>query len=174
MNIYVFLTRVCLRAVLCINLLVSVHFHAVWSVVHDRRDRQDTSAADTHRLAPATAKQVRWAESAWHYLQTMDCSRSMFISERDCDTLPSLNRSQTNVYLADPLPFERYKIVVPDDNLATDDAHSAVLVIDPFPAADFGHLVVVFYIDLNIKKDWCAQDNGVSLGECSHFFSGWS
>ena len=172
MNIYTFLTHVCVRAVICFNLLANVHFLVVWSVVQDRRDRQHLSSSEeTNDLVPATAKQIRWAESAWQYLLSLDCTRTMFISERDCQALPLLNRSDVNVYIADSTQQLRFQVVLPDDNLATDDHHSAVLVIDPFPSASFGHLVHVFYIDLNIKKTWCEQNRyAVSLGKLKQDF----
>lgn len=43
--------------------------------------------------------------------------------------------------------------------------HDAVLVLDPYPAASFGHLVLVFFVALRTTEERCAQLQGLRLGK---------
>uniref|UniRef100_A0A3B4B5X8 Uncharacterized protein n=1 Tax=Periophthalmus magnuspinnatus TaxID=409849 RepID=A0A3B4B5X8_9GOBI len=45
-------------------------------------------------------------------------------------------------------------------------AHDAVLVLDPSPGEDFGHAVVLFYVDMNVTKKRCSHMDGIYLEEC--------
>ncbi|XP_068590296.1 uncharacterized protein si:ch211-67e16.11 [Cebidichthys violaceus] len=44
-------------------------------------------------------------------------------------------------------------------------AHDAVLVLDPSPGENFGHPVVLFYVDVNVTKKRCSHLDGIYLGE---------
>lgn len=44
-------------------------------------------------------------------------------------------------------------------------AHDAVMVLDPSPGENFGHPVVLFYVDLNVTKKRCSYLDGIYLGE---------
>lgn len=50
-------------------------------------------------------------------------------------------------------------------------AHDAVLVLDPSPGENFGHPVVLFYVDVNVTKKRCAHLDGIYLGETSELSS---
>uniref|UniRef100_A0A3B4Z4L8 Si:ch211-67e16.11 n=1 Tax=Seriola lalandi dorsalis TaxID=1841481 RepID=A0A3B4Z4L8_SERLL len=45
-------------------------------------------------------------------------------------------------------------------------AHDAVLVLDPSPGENFGHPVVLFYVDVNVTKKRCSHLDGYYLDEC--------
>uniref|UniRef100_A0A3Q1FDV6 Si:ch211-67e16.11 n=1 Tax=Acanthochromis polyacanthus TaxID=80966 RepID=A0A3Q1FDV6_9TELE len=45
-------------------------------------------------------------------------------------------------------------------------AHDAVLVLDPSPGENFGHPVVLFYVDVNVTKKRCSHLDGIYLDEC--------
>lgn len=47
-------------------------------------------------------------------------------------------------------------------------AHDAVLVLDPSPGENFGHPVVLFYVDVNVTKKRCSHLDGIYLGESAH------
>lgn len=47
-------------------------------------------------------------------------------------------------------------------------AHDAVLVLDPSPGENFGHPVVLFYVDVNVTKKRCSHLDGIYLGESQH------
>lgn len=44
-------------------------------------------------------------------------------------------------------------------------AHDAVLVLDPSPGENFGHPVVLFYVDMNVTKKRCSHLDGIYLGK---------
>lgn len=44
-------------------------------------------------------------------------------------------------------------------------AHDAVLVLDPSPGENFGHPVVLFYVDVNVTKKRCSHLDGFYLGD---------
>ncbi|XP_026150421.1 uncharacterized protein LOC113122950 [Mastacembelus armatus] len=44
-------------------------------------------------------------------------------------------------------------------------AHDAVLVLDPSPVENFGHPVVLFYVDVNVTKKRCSYLDGIYLGD---------
>ncbi|XP_040912335.1 uncharacterized protein si:ch211-67e16.11 [Toxotes jaculatrix] len=44
-------------------------------------------------------------------------------------------------------------------------AHDVVLVLDPSPGENFGHPVVLFYVDMNVTKKRCSHLDGIYLGE---------
>ncbi|KAM3607298.1 uncharacterized protein V6R79_005312 [Siganus canaliculatus] len=48
---------------------------------------------------------------------------------------------------------------------ASSTAHDAVLVLDPSPGENFGHPVVLFYVDVNVTKKRCSHVDGIYLGE---------
>lgn len=49
-------------------------------------------------------------------------------------------------------------------------AHDAVLVLDPSPGENFGHPVVLFYVDVNVTKKRCSHLDGIYLGEAKRGF----
>lgn len=53
--------------------------------------------------------------------------------------------------------------------LSGSTAHDAVLVLDPSPGENFGHPVVLFYVDVNVTKKRCSHLDGIYLGESAHF-----
>lgn len=44
-------------------------------------------------------------------------------------------------------------------------AHDAVLVLDPSPGENFGHPLVLFYVDVNVTKKRCSHLDGLYLGK---------
>ncbi|WAQ93850.1 hypothetical protein MAR_006321, partial [Mya arenaria] len=98
-----------------------------------------------------TTEQERWADVAYTYIKNLDCSDTMdafFTTKRECKELVDIERQRMNVYIASPSIFgAKYRASLPDEELTRTDTHDAVMVVDPFPTANFGHLVLVFYID---------------------------
>ena len=73
-------------------------------------------------------------------------------------------QEEVNVYLAGPSPYGRLVAVLPDGSLERSGGHDAVLVLDPYPTANFGHLVLVFYIQLESDLTRCTAEGGTYLG----------
>lgn len=72
-----------------------------------------------------------------------------------------------NVYIASGATVfgYKYKTFLPDEPLSRTESHDAVLVVDPYPLANFGHLVLVFYIDYNVAPNDCYNMEGSNLGK---------
>jgi hypothetical protein len=43
--------------------------------------------------------------------------------------------------------------------------HDGVVAIDPYPEANFGHLVIVFHVTSGSSKMWCDRRDGVLIGK---------
>lgn len=114
---------------------------------------------------PATAKQIRWAEAAYSYIVHLDCKEVFFTSERECKKLVEMPRSDINIYIADPTPYGQFAAVLPDGGLSRTGLHDAVITVDPYPLANFGHLVLVFYVEIGVEHLWCQTEGGIYLGE---------
>ena len=119
----------------------------------------------------ATLKQTRWAEAAYGYVHTLNCAEAFITTERECRNLVRLKRSAMNIYLADPTAYGRYGAVLPDGGLSKAGLHDGVLVVDPYPQANFGHIVIVFFLDLGTTRTVCTRDGGSYLGKYSCLFT---
>jgi hypothetical protein len=72
-----------------------------------------------------------------------------------------------NIYIAEPTSLGRFDSVLPDGGLSKAGSHDAVVVVDPYPDANFGHLVIAFFVDLRITKTVCEVEGGQYLGKLS-------
>jgi hypothetical protein len=53
---------------------------------------------------------------------------------------------------------EKVWAVLPDsNNVRGSGAHDIVLALDPYPNANFGHLIGLFYVDLNVEPAACRE-----------------
>ena len=79
---------------------------------------------------------------------------------------------QTSVYIAGvngPDPSDRLVVIFPDSTRQSrEESHDGVVVIDPYPYANFGHLIVVFYIDHGWTTERCEKENGTVMGQCDY------
>ncbi|XP_071491704.1 uncharacterized protein [Diadema antillarum] len=128
--------------------------------------RTDLLSNRAHHTA-AEMQLHRWALAAVEYPRTLDCSVVPFIRERECLELVQRPQSEMNFYVAPPRPGG-YHSVLPDSGLSGRGTHDAVIAIDPYPQASFGHLVIIFFLDLNLGQEKCQERNGKYLasGEC--------
>lgn len=91
-----------------------------------------------------------------------------------CRDLVRVPRAQIRVYAAgrstgtlDTAEPVMATLVGPEGGKAL-GPHDAVLVLDPYPAASFGHLVLVFFVALGTTEERCALVRGLRLenGDC--------
>lgn len=135
----------------------------------------------------AQGKLERWVRSAlqslqWNQLER--CLRTSSLSEAECRQLSHLPMSSVAVYVSEPrTAAEKVVVILPDTSvplgykprgsymnagyqgLSSSTAHDAVLLLDPSPGENFGHPVVLFYVDMNITKKRCSHMDGIYLGE---------
>ncbi len=127
-------------------------------------DRQSSGIENLSEDMP-DEQQIRWANAAFEFVGTLDCSKAYFTTERECRNLKKQSKSHMTVHIANPSAYGRLATLLPDGGLAKTGLHDAVIVLDPYPAANYGHLVLVFYIDLHASTTWCHRHGGIFLGE---------
>ena len=133
---------------------------------HAAKDHDNTTYEPVDDLTlPADAKQIRWALAAYDFLANQTCKEAVFTSEKECRIVQKRARSQMSVYLAGPSHYGRLRAVLPDGGLHKTGAHDAVLVLDPYPEANFGHLLLTFYVELGVTQTWCHLEGGQYLGK---------
>ncbi|XP_015911565.1 uncharacterized protein [Parasteatoda tepidariorum] len=102
----------------------------------------------------------RWADLAYDFVGNLSCNDAILTTEEDCLQLIAIPKSEMNYYLAEPVPAQKYHAVLPDGPLTRTDPHDAVLVLDPYPKANLGHLLLVFFIDLSWTEFQCLRNGG--------------
>jgi len=141
----------------------------------------DVDVAEQSRRADP--RQVRWATAAYEYVLGVDCQRSAFSTEHECAEIQRIDRGRWNVYLADPQPpppptspsgdrRRRYLYtLLPDGPLDDTGRHhrvDGVVTLDPYPDANFGHLVLVFHVTIAASASWCQLRDGFLIGKQIH------
>ncbi|KAK7499367.1 hypothetical protein BaRGS_00009342, partial [Batillaria attramentaria] len=121
-----------------------------------------------HMSNDLNSREHRWATAAFDFVHNLDCDDVFFTTSRECRELVSLPKSAMNVYMADPSPYGKFRTVIPDEPLTGTGLHEAVVVVDPYPAANFGHLVVIFFVDSDVSRSHCQKMGGVYLATCMH------
>lgn len=132
------------------------------------------AAAAAEASTPGTAfvtpeidveRQRSWARAGFRFISTVSCRRSTFTTGKECQRLAKVDLNATAVYLAAPSSTGgKVNAVYPESSVQSDaEYHDGVLAVDPYPEANFGHLVIVFYIDLNLERTECEQEGGAWL-----------
>jgi len=60
------------------------------------------------------------------------------------------------------------QVILPDESLSSVSHEDAVLVLDPYPEANFGHLIVIFYISTDMSRASCLRQGGHFIGKLLH------
>lgn len=108
----------------------------------------------------------RWADAAYDYVKSLNCTSVYFTSMQECHHLLNLQKRDIAVYIAQQGQDINQGFVasLPDGGLTRAGTHYGVLALDPYPEANFGHLVVVFFIDKK-RRAACQSSLGIYLGE---------
>ena len=122
------------------------------------------SATNSQHLAPVSKLVLQqWVDSAFQLVRSINCSRQLITSRKECARLsrrfPTLHLS-SNVYysaVGQQSRSDKLRVVYPDSDAARVELHDSVIAIDPYPEASFGHLVFVFYVDLDRTDAWCER-----------------
>ncbi|KAG8199752.1 hypothetical protein JTE90_000845 [Oedothorax gibbosus] len=101
-----------------------------------------------------------WADLVYDFIGNLTCEDSFLSTEEDCVRLVSIPKSRMNLYSAEAGPGQKLKAVLPDGPLTRFDAHDVVLVVDPYPEANLGHLLLVFFVDLYWTQMQCQLNGG--------------
>ncbi|KAK3109048.1 hypothetical protein FSP39_021810 [Pinctada imbricata] len=113
-----------------------------------------------------TSREVQWAETAFRHVMSLDCKNVFFTTAKECEALQTIPKSSFIVHVAPFTGSSEYIVMLPDEKLTRKDTHQGVVVLDPYPSANFGHLVVVFYVD-NKRREKCLNKNGIYIDSSS-------
>ncbi|CAG2197689.1 unnamed protein product [Mytilus edulis] len=124
---------------------------------------------DGNWSGPRDSRESEWVKGAFNYVQNLKCEDVFFTTEKECLALLTVTQSSYVVHVAPFSGHRTYETVLPEEVLTRkDNNHQGVLVLDPYPTANFGHLVIVFFIDYKDKRT-CDSENGIYLdthGDC--------
>lgn len=134
--------------------------------LNDTTYASSTSLSSTANLEYQS--RLRWADSAFNYIKSLNCGQVYFTSQRECNHLLNVRKRNVAVYVAQASHNEQGQFVsmLPDSGLSRAGTHHAVVALDPHPDANFGHLVVVFFIDTTHSRASCERHHGTFIGEC--------
>ncbi len=129
--------------------------------------------SNTYRSNPNSSIPSPLADQQLYHLATaildiihnLDCSAVSFTSQNECIELQNRDSSQMSFYLARTVERRKYFSVLPDEGLRRSKAHDAVIAVDPFPTANFGHLVVIFSLDLDVSFEDCRSRGEWYIGK---------
>ncbi|KAF0312945.1 hypothetical protein FJT64_001693 [Amphibalanus amphitrite] len=113
---------------------------------------------------PAELEHQRWAAAAFQLTISLNCSAGVLTSPARCELLQLVERRRSVVYLAERPAGASLVTVLPDGQLSAPADADAVLVIDPFPEAAWGHLVSVFTVQRHHVGPKCGPFGGIKLG----------
>ncbi|XP_067931538.1 uncharacterized protein [Watersipora subatra] len=135
----------------------------------------DTAAVRTSTTVSLTTileyqRRLHWADSAFNFIKSLNCSQVYFTSQRECNHLLNVRKRNVAVYAAQAANMTEghFIAMLPDGGLSRAGAHHAILALDPHPDANFGHLVLVFFIDKTHSQLSCERHHGIYVGnsEC--------
>lgn len=110
-----------------------------------------------------------WVKGAFNYVRALNCDNVFFTTEKECKELLTVPQTHYVIHVAPFSGHTTYEAVLPDEVLTRkDNNHQGVLVLDPYPTANFGHLVIVFFVDY-LDKNSCDSNNGIYLGKFTFF-----
>ena len=161
------------RLYLTINLFI--FYNTAYGVfLNISESLNDTSSSTTLSPTATLEYQTRlhWADSAFRYIKSLNCNQVYFTSQRECNHLLNVRKRNVVVYIAQAPHTEEGQFIamLPDSGLSRAGAHHAVLALDPYPDANFGHLVIVFFIDKTHSQSACERHHGTYIGKFTVYY----
>lgn len=93
-----------------------------------------------------------WSTGAYKWLQNFNCNkvpgRFGFTDVTTCLEVKSIAKKDMRIYAAVGNASTKLLSELPDSGIKLESPHDGILVLDPFPAASFGHLVLLFTVDV--------------------------
>jgi hypothetical protein len=89
-------------------------------------------------------------------------------------TIAHMPRNELRIYAAVAEEGDALNATLPDGRMSRSGSHHGVLMLDPFPAARFGHPVLLFFVNEGVAEKRCNTIGGRVLGESNlSFFCGY-
>ncbi|KAG7159510.1 hypothetical protein Hamer_G004144, partial [Homarus americanus] len=127
-------------------------------VSHDDDDDDD---------APMNELTTKWAGAAYDLLQSLSCEAPSWTTEKACRAAQLVPRRLMRVW-ATQGGQRQYVARLPDGSLYRSGRHHGVLMLDPYPTASWGHLVLVIFVNTNTSLTHCSNTKGywIEPGDC--------
>ncbi|XP_071522221.1 uncharacterized protein [Panulirus ornatus] len=129
--------------------------------------KSNTLQDDEYDDSPMNDRTARWAAAAYDLLQSQSCESPSWTTKKECRDAQLVPRRLTQVW-ATQAGRGPYVARLPDGSLHRSGRHEGVLLLDPYPAASWGHLVLVIFVASNTSLTHCTDDNSYWLepGDC--------
>ncbi|XP_045601459.1 uncharacterized protein [Procambarus clarkii] len=116
---------------------------------------------------PMNERTSRWAAAAYDLLQSLSCEAPSWTTEKACLEVQLVPRGLMRVWATQAGP-RQYVARLPDGSLQRSGRHDGVLMLDPYPSASWGHLVLVIFVSSNTSLAQCSSNGGywVEPGDC--------
>lgn len=105
-----------------------------------------------------------WVAAAYGLLQALQCEAQRWTTEEECRAAQRVPQWEVQVW-ATPAGRGRFVARLPDGSLARRGGHGGVLLVDPFPAASWGHPLLLLLVADNTSQIHCTRTAGHWLGE---------
>lgn len=103
----------------------------------------------------SSSRMAVWADAAYHWSTKLKCADQNYLCEETCLMVKLTDKANFRIYGVEPIPERKFGIVFPDGDSRHKTFHDGILILDPFPVSRFGHPILVFYVDLNVKISQC-------------------
>lgn len=125
---------------------------------------QPRAARPVQAESPMNARAEGWVAAAYDMLQALRCETQRWTTERECRAAQRVPRRKMQVW-ATPAGGGRFVARLPDGSLARRGGHGGVVMLDPFPAASWGHPLLLLLVADNTSHTHCTRTAGHWLGE---------
>lgn len=112
-------------------------------VVESRSSRTSSSSLDNE----SNQRPNIWAEKAVEYVRNLTCDHIFYNVLHQCQQMKQTPTDQFRIYAVEASKQTKLLTVLADGPLNRMSGNDGVLVLDPFPDASFGHLVLVFFVE---------------------------
>lgn len=113
---------------------------------------------------PMNDRTAGWVAAAYGVLQALQCERQRWTTEEECRAAQRIPQWEMQVWTT-PAGRGRFVARLPDGSLARRGGHGGVLLLDPFPAASWGHPLLLLLVADNTSQTHCTRTAGHWLGE---------
>lgn len=99
----------------------------------------------------------KWADMAFRFIRRLDCDDQKLTGSNQCWHLLRVPKSSMNVYVSQAFENRKLQVQIPDGDLMHHSTghYDGVLAIDPYPKANFGHLVLLFLVENAVHEEDC-------------------
>lgn len=106
-----------------------------------------------------------WAEAGYDWWTRVNCANQSHFSEHTCRLVKTLEKKRFRIYSVKPMTENGYDVLFPDGDVRHKGNHSGILILDPFPAARFGHPFLVFLANAGHSVQQCDSKKGFFVGK---------